>query len=78
MKMRMAKWWTPDTIFAAGLGALMAGIFGASFFAQSKPKPGNVFEPVLQEIREVESVCKTITDADVRARIQTGVAQPRC
>jgi hypothetical protein len=65
--MKDAKWWTVDTVFALGLGVVMAGAFGASFFVRSGSRSGSALVPpaMLQKAIDEGTRCQTITDDDV-------------
>jgi hypothetical protein len=70
--MKDAKWWTVDTVFAVGLGVLMAGAFGASFFARSGYRAsGSALVPaaVLEKLIDQGGRCQTITDEDVTSHV---------
>ena len=69
--MKDAKWWTVDTVFSIGLGVLMAGAFGVSFFARSGSTSGSPLVPaaVLEKLLDQGGRCQTITDEDVTAGI---------
>ena len=65
--MKDAKWWTVDTVFAIGLGAVMAGAFGASFFVRPGARTGSALVPtsVLEQVKQQGEACQTVTDEDV-------------
>lgn len=68
--MKDAKWWTPDTVFAIGLGVVMWAAFGACFFARSGgagTTNGSALVPaaVLEKLIDQGGRCQTITDEDV-------------
>jgi hypothetical protein len=65
--MKDAKWWTVDTVFTIGLGIVMAGAFGASFFTRSGSTTGSALVPasVLEKLIDQGGRCQTITDDDV-------------
>jgi hypothetical protein len=62
--MQEFRWWTPDTIFVAGIGMVMAVIFGAAMFLQPGSTSGSDLVPAatLQKLRDQEARCQTITD----------------
>lgn len=68
--MKDAKWWTVETVFSIGLGVLMAGAFGMSFFARSGSTSGSSLVPaaVLEKLVDQGGRCQTITDDDVTNR----------
>jgi hypothetical protein len=68
--MKDAKWWTPDMIFAVGLGAVMAGFFGVSFFTPAGSRTGSELVPaaMLEMLRDEGQSCQTVTDEDVTNR----------
>lgn len=65
--MKDAKWWTPDMIFAVGVGVVMAGFFGVSFFTPAGSRTGSQLVPaaVLEKLIVEGQNCQTITDDDV-------------
>jgi hypothetical protein len=65
--MRRAKWWTPETIFAIGMGGVMAVFFSTGMFARRGSQSGSGLVPpaLLQKIIDQEKRCQTVTDDDV-------------
>ncbi len=66
--MERAKWWTHETIFVAALGAVMACMFGTSFFSRHSSTRGS---KVIDQMLEYEKACKTIRDQDVDDHIRS-------
>jgi hypothetical protein len=68
--MTKAKWWTLDTVFMIGLGAVMAGAFGISFFTRLGSHQGSDLVPtvVLQKLVDEGQRCQTITDEEVMSQ----------
>ena len=66
-QMKDAKWWNPDTSFAAGVGVVMAAVFGIAFFVKLGSSTGSDLVPtaVLQKLIDQGSECQTITNDDV-------------
>jgi hypothetical protein len=74
--MRNAKWWTTETTFVAGMGVVMAVVFGISFFTRQGSSTGSDLVPaaVLAKLINQGAQCQTITDDD----IDNHVPKPRC
>jgi hypothetical protein len=64
--MRDAKWWTPEASMVAGLGLVMAAVFGLSFFTPLGSRTGSQLVPaaVLQKLIDQGGACQTITEDD--------------
>jgi hypothetical protein len=62
--MEQSRWWTPDTIFVAGMGTVMALIFGGALFVKMGSATGSDLVPAatLEKLRAQEIRCQTITD----------------
>jgi hypothetical protein len=73
--MSIEKWWTPDTIFAAAMGTVLAVVLSISVFVRPfVSKTGSALVPVgaLQKARDQKVECETMsTDMDRRMRLNT-------
>jgi hypothetical protein len=64
-QMSLEKFWTPDTIFTTVIGAALAVVLSASLFARPHvSQTGSSLVPpsVLQQVRNQQTECETITD----------------
>ena len=72
--MRLDKWWTLDTVVVTVLGAMMAVVLIASLFVRPQVSlRGSALVPaaVLQDARNYEAACQTVTDDEVSTHAHT-------
>jgi hypothetical protein len=64
--MREARWWTIETVFVVGIGAAMLLTLTGTLFTRMTSKTGSPLVPtqVLQDVRDHEQRCNTITDEE--------------
>jgi hypothetical protein len=61
--MQKSRWWTVDTIFVMGLGAVMFVVLGASLFVRLGSTTGSDLVPAttLEKLREQEARRQTVS-----------------
>ena len=76
--MQKARWWTVDTIFVVGMGAVMTVVLGCSLFARLGSATGSDLVPAttLQNLRDQGARCQTI-DRDHPSDDQVSASGPR-
>jgi len=69
--MWMAKWWTPDTVFAAIVGGVMMVVLGMSMVVGIGSRTGSDLLPatVIDRVRAQEAACQTVTDDEAMAGV---------
>jgi len=60
--MSRAKFWNYETVFVVAMGAVMACVFGTSFYTRHSATKGS---QVIDQMLDYEKACQTITDDDV-------------
>ena len=67
--MQNSSRWSVDELFVAGTGAVMAIVFAFAPFIGVRPVSGEHIQrfSVLQQAREFEQICQTITPEEAKA-----------